>query len=42
LALLGAAAGYGVVHVQPVSAEGIVQEKSGGGGGCGGGGCSTH
>jgi cell fate regulator YaaT (PSP1 superfamily) len=42
LALLAAAAGYGVVHVQPVAAEGIVQEKSGGGGGCGDCGCSTH
>lgn len=40
LALLAAAAGFGVVHVQPVSAEGIVPEKSGGG--CGDCGCSTH
>lgn len=42
LALLAAAAGHGVVHVQPVAAEGIVQEKKGGGGGCGDCGCSTH
>lgn len=46
LALLAAAGGFGVVHVQPVGAEGIVQESGGGGcgsGGCGsGGGCSTH
>ena len=40
LALLAAAAGFGVIHVQPVSAEGIVPEKSGGG--CGDCGCSTH
>jgi len=33
LALLAAAGGFGVIHVQPVSAEGIVQ--TGGGGGCG-------
>lgn len=32
-ALLSAAAGLGIVHVQPVSTEGIV--TSGGGGGCG-------
>ncbi|MFM7166538.1 MAG: hypothetical protein ACKO3T_14970, partial [Planctomycetaceae bacterium] len=31
LALLAAAAGCGIVHVQPVSAEGLVPEKSGGG-----------
>lgn len=40
-ALLSAAAGLGIVHVQPVSTEGIV--PAGGGGGCGscstGGGC---
>ncbi|MFN9720571.1 MAG: hypothetical protein ACK58L_17870 [Planctomycetota bacterium] len=36
-ALLSAAAGLGIVHVQPVSTEGIV--PSGGGGGCGS--CST-
>ena len=43
LALLAAAAGLGIIHVQPVSAEGIVQTTSGGGcgsGGCGSGGCS--
>jgi hypothetical protein len=40
LALLAAAAGCGIVHVQPVSAEGLVPEKSGGG--CGDCGCSTH
>lgn len=36
LALLTAAAGLGIIHVQPVSAEGIVNETSGG---CGSGGC---
>jgi hypothetical protein len=43
LALLAAAAGHGVVHVQPVSAEGILQVNSGGcgTGGCGSGGCGT-
>jgi hypothetical protein len=40
LALLAAAAGCGIVHVQPVSAEGLVPEKSGGG--CGDCGCSAH
>ena len=42
LALLAAAGGLGIVHVQPVSADGIVPEKSGGcgSGGCGSGGCS--
>ena len=43
LALLAAAAGLGVIHVQPVSVEGVVRETSGGGcgsGGCGSGGCS--
>lgn len=38
LALLAAAAGFGVVHVQPVSAEGVVQASDGGG--CGS--CSNH
>lgn len=38
MALLAAAAGLGIVHVQPVSAEGIVQAS--GGGGCGS--CSNH
>ena len=33
LALLAAAGGFGVIHVQPVSAEGVVQAS--GGGGCG-------
>ncbi len=44
LALLAAAAGFGVVHVQPVAAEGIVQASGGGcgSGGCGSGGCATH
>lgn len=44
LALLTAAAGYGIVHVQPVSAEGIVpigKPSSGGGCGSGGGGCGS-
>ncbi len=31
LALLAAAAGFGVIHVQPVSAEGVVQASGGGG-----------
>jgi hypothetical protein len=44
LALLAAAAGFGVVHVQPVGAEGIVESTGGGcgSGGCGSGGCATH
>ena len=44
LALLAAAAGMGIIHVQPVSAEGIVQQSAGGGcgsGGCGSGGCGS-
>ena len=41
LALLAAAAGLGIVHVQPVEADGIVQQTSGGGGGCGSGGCGS-
>ncbi len=40
LALLAAAAGAGVIHVQPVGPDGI--EQGGGGGGCGDCGCSTH
>ncbi|MEQ9407473.1 MAG: hypothetical protein RIK87_07080 [Fuerstiella sp.] len=40
LALLAAAAGLGIIHVQPVAAEGIVQQ-TGGGGGCGSGGCGS-
>ena len=41
LALLSAAAGLGIVHVQPVAADGIVAKESGGcgSGGCGSGGC---
>ena len=42
LALLAAAAGLGIIHVQPVAAEGVVQATGGGGcgsGGCGSGGC---
>ncbi|MCP4783580.1 MAG: hypothetical protein GY903_14700 [Fuerstiella sp.] len=39
LALLAAAAGLGIVHVQPVQADGIVQQTSGGG--CGGEGCGS-
>lgn len=42
LALLAAANGLGIVHVQPVSAEGIIAAPSGNGGGCGSCGCSTH
>ena len=43
IALLAAAAGLGIVHVQPVEADGIVHQPSGGGGGCGsgGGGCGS-
>lgn len=42
LALLTAAAGLGVVHVQPVSSEGVIAAASGGGGGgCGSGGCGS-
>ena len=38
LALLAAAGGFGVIHVQPVSAQGVVQESGGGGcGSCGSG-----
>lgn len=43
LALLAAAAGLGIVTVQPVASEGIVYSSGGGGcgsGGCGSGGCS--
>ena len=40
LALQAAAAGFGVIEVQPVSAQGLVaMPKGGGGGGCGSGGC---
>lgn len=42
LALLAAAAGLGIIHVQPVGAEGMVQKSDGGGGcGSGGGGCGS-
>ena len=41
LALLAAAAGHGIVHVQPVAASGIVQASGGGGCGSGGGGCGS-
>lgn len=44
LALLAAAAGLGIVTVQPVASEGIVQTTGGGGcgsGGCGSGGCGS-
>ena len=44
LALLTAAAGYGIVHVQPVTAEGVTpigKPSSGGGCGSGGGGCGS-
>lgn len=46
LALLTAANGLGIVHVQPVTADGVVPPSGGGcgSGGCGsgGGGCSPH
>lgn len=43
LALLAAAAGLGIIHVQPVSADGMVAKEPSGGGGCGsgGGGCGS-
>lgn len=42
LALLTAAAGLGIVHVQPVAADGLVPKPSSGGGcGSGGGGCGS-
>lgn len=45
LALLAAAGGYGIIHVQPVNADGIDYAASGGGGcgsgGCGSGGCGS-
>lgn len=40
LALLAAAGGHGIVHVQPVTADGIPPEKPKSG--CGDCGCSTH
>lgn len=39
LALQAAAAGFGVIEVQPVSASGLVKVESGGSCGSGGGGC---
>jgi cell fate regulator YaaT (PSP1 superfamily) len=39
LALQAAAAGFGVIEVQPVSVDGPVKPSSGGGCGSGGGGC---
>jgi len=41
LALLAAAAGLGIISVQPISAEGIVDGSGGGGCGSGGGGCGS-
>jgi cell fate regulator YaaT (PSP1 superfamily) len=44
LALQAAAAGFGIVEVQPVDAAGLVQLETGGGcgsGGCGSGGCGS-
>jgi cell fate regulator YaaT (PSP1 superfamily) len=41
LAIQAAAAGLGVVEVQPVSREGLVSQPSSGGG-CGSGGCGCH
>lgn len=45
LALQAAAAGLGVIEVQPVDADGLMQLETGGGGcgsgGCGSGGCSS-
>ncbi|MEZ6130961.1 MAG: hypothetical protein R3C59_20010 [Planctomycetaceae bacterium] len=44
LALLAAAAGLGIVHVQPVLSDGPAPKPTGGGcgsGGCGSGGCSS-
>ncbi len=40
LAIQAAAAGLGIVEVQPVAATGLVPKESGGGGGCGDCGCS--
>lgn len=40
MALLSAAGGFGIVHVQPVTAEGVVTGQQGGG--CGSCGCSTE
>lgn len=40
LALLAAAGGFGIIHVQPVNADGIDYSGTGGGG-CGSGGCGS-
>lgn len=40
MALLSAAGGFGIVHVQPVTAEGVVSGQQGSG--CGSCGCSTE
>lgn len=40
LALLAAAGGHGIIHVQPVTSDGIPNEKAKSG--CGDCGCSTH
>lgn len=42
LALQAAAAGLGLIEVQPVSAEGLMIPETGGGCGSGGGGCGCH
>jgi hypothetical protein len=42
LALQAAAAGLGLLEVQPVSAEGLMVPETGGGCGSGGGGCGCH
>lgn len=42
LALQAAAAGLGLIEVQPVSAEGLMVPETGGGCGSGGGGCGCH
>lgn len=41
LALLAAAGGHGVIHVQPLSADGVVSQPPAGSGGCGSGGCGS-
>ncbi len=42
LALQAAAAGLGIIEVQPVDAQGMVQLETNTGGGCGSGGCGCH
>lgn len=42
LALQAAAAGLGIIEVQPISAEGLISLPSSDGGGCGSGGCGCH